>query len=193
MQKTTFPTLRAFVRPLVLIVASLALVQCAALSGSSRGGAKVEVASTDRLFLTIEAFGPEVVASLEEAGLDPIRFAEDFEGELRYQLYLRGQEEARDSLSASVRVTVSVRRLIPGTGNTGTWGLFAVTADRGSEPQRAQWEWEVRARDNVPAPYLARHLPRAAASQVLTALRPPRANTQHAPGLDTPPPLILIR
>lgn len=167
-------------------------MQCSFLAGGLNSGPNVDVSTSDRLFLTVAPLHSAVVTELERAGIDPDRFADDFEGELRYLLFLRGQEEARDSASATVRVDVNVRRLIPGSGNTGTFGIFGLTADRGGDPETVEWDWAVRARENVPDVYLERHLPRAAAVEVLERLQP-SPPLRHSTDLDHPPPLIMFQ
>jgi hypothetical protein len=167
---------------------ALALAGCATLAPGSRGAAPVTVSPSDRLFLTVAPFDAVVRAELARAGLDPDRTWEDLNAEIRYQLALRKQEEALDSAGATVTVTVTVRHLQPGSGNTGSFAALALTARRAKGTDSAAWDWRARARDNVPGAFTVRHLSRAVAGEVLARLKPARARSK-----EPPPPLILMK
>src|SRR5690554_1899824 len=90
----------------------------------------VSLVKSERLYLDIAPFDSVVVAELNRAGVDPVTLAAELEAEVRYRLYLRGQEEAHDSAGATVVVTFTVHHLQPGSGNTGTYASYSLTGTR---------------------------------------------------------------
>lgn len=148
----------------------------------------VSLVKSERLYLRIMPFDSVVVAELNRSGVDAARLADELEAEVRYRLYLRGQEEAHDSASATVMVTFTVQRLQPGSGNTGTYASYALTGTRPRkrEVETVEWTTQGRSRDNVPGAFTTRHLAREAANEVLARLQPPKNN-------EPPPPLHLMR
>ena len=170
----------------ILAFASVSMLGgCAALA-PGRATASVTVAPSDRLFFEVAPFDSAAVLDLSRAGLDPARVAEDVSAEIRYQLALRGQEEARAEGDATVRVKFAVHRLEPGAGNSGAFASFALVSVRGKDVDTVAWEWRARARDNVPEAFAARHLARTAAMQALDRMK------ARAPKREPAPPLILL-
>jgi hypothetical protein len=168
-----------------VFASTLGLGGCASLA-SLRRPASVTVAPSDRLFLEVAPFDSAALADLGAAGIEPQRMRDELDAEIRYQLVLRGQEEARIPGDATVRVKLSVRRLMPGAGNTGTFASFGLVAARGNSVDSVAWEWRARPGDNVPDAYSVRHLARAAATQALARMqaRPVKR--------EPPPPLMLL-
>ncbi|HEX2613086.1 MAG TPA: hypothetical protein VHO02_05810 [Fibrobacteria bacterium] len=164
----------------------LGLGACAGLA-PSRPAASVTVAPSDRLYLEIAPFDSAAMADLSGAGLNAARVADDLDAEIRYQLALRGQEEARSAGDATVSVKVAVRRLQPGSGRSGSFASFVLISTRGKSLDTAAWEWRARSRDNVPEAYAARHLARTAAAEVLGHMK---ARTSKR---EPPPPLVLLQ
>ncbi len=179
---------------LVLSAALAALFPgCAALFPGTSGPA-VNVAPNERLFLTVAPFDSTVRAGLSRAGLDPDAVEKELDAEIRYGLFLRGQEEAPDSAGAAVTARLTVKHLQPGYGRSGGYAAFVLTGARqdskgskASSEQRAEWTWEGNARDNAPAMFATRHLARQAAGEVLSRLRAPKKD------YEPPPPLHLMR
>ena len=153
---------------LALAVSALFLTQCASLrvANNSRS-AKVFAGPSESLLLRVEPFDSVVKAELLRGGLDPVRFEEEFNTELRYRFSLRGQEEAVDSAGAEVILTVRFRHLQPGSGNKGTFGALHLETLRKGVAQRAEWDWRRPAKANVQPVYLARHMARLAAEEIL--------------------------
>jgi hypothetical protein len=174
-----------FSRLAAALVSSFLLGGCASL-GAGRATTSVTVAPSDRLYFEVAPFDSAAVGDLSRSGLDPARVAEDVNAEIRYQLALRGQEEARAAGDATVSVKFLVRRLEPGAGNSGAFGSFALVSTRGKAVDTAAWEWRARARENVPESYVARHLARTAAKQALDRMKARPAKREPAP------PLILL-
>jgi len=148
----------------------------------------VSLVKSERLYLQITPLDARVVSELDRAGIDAARFAEELESEIRYRLYLRGQEEARDSAAANVIVTFTIHQLQPGSGNAGTYASYSLTGrrPRTRETETVEWTTQARSRDNVPGAFTLRHLARQAADDVLARLQPPKSN-------EPPPPLHLMR
>lgn len=193
MQKNTRFSAAARLAFTVAAAISIPLLAGCALSGAKGGNAAaVDVASSDRLLLTVAAFDPVVAAELARGGLDPARVAEDLDAELRYRLALRKQEEALDSAGATVRLRVQVLHLQPGTGNAGNFAAVRLVALRGADSTVSAWDWRPPARENVGGAHVERHLVRGLAGEVVARLKPGRKKN-YPPGLDTPPPLILLQ
>lgn len=178
-------------------MALLALTGCAGLFGGGEKDAVV-VAPNERLLLVFTPFDGVVTAELQRAGVDPAALQREFESEVRYRLYARGQEEALDSVTAGVIVTVSARHWQPGYGNSGPYAAFSLGIKRlvpltNVDPKDMEsadsvaWTWQGRAKDNAPPSYAVRHLSRLAAEEVLDRVRGPRAPSE------PPPPLHLMR
>jgi hypothetical protein len=175
-----------------LALASLALTGALFTTGCAglfaRDITTVSVLKSERLYLRVAPFDSVVTAELTRAGVDPQRLASELEEEVRYRLYLRGQEEAQDSVSATVVVTFTVNHLQPGSANTGTFASYVLKGYRpkGARTETSEWTVQGRSKDNVPGTFTARHLARQAAEDVLKRLQPPRDN-------EPPPPLHLMR
>jgi hypothetical protein len=165
-------------------VAALGLSGCAGLLVKAPAPS-VSMEATERLLLRMFPLDAVVVAELERAGLDPARIGEEFAAEVRYGLFRRGQEEAQDSASAQVIVDARVRHLQAGVGTVGTYAAFELTARRADQPKVDTLAWSTRrtAKDNVPVAFLARHLTRMAAGEVLSRIQPPRKEREPAPPL----------
>jgi hypothetical protein len=168
------------------IVGALCLGACAGMA-PARPVATVTVAPSDRLYLEVAPFDSAATADLAAAGLNAARVAEDLDAEIRYQLALRGQEEARSAADATVSVKVAVRRLQPGSGRAGAFASLALTSTRGKAVDSVAWEWRARSRDNLPEAYAARHLARTAAAEVLGRMKARTAKRE------PPPPLVLLQ
>ncbi len=173
-------------------LAGLALLSVSLLTGcAGLFGPKIKTVSlvkSERLYLHITPFDSVVVRELDRAGVDAVKLAEELEAEVRYRLYLRGQEEAHDSASAAVIVTFTVQRLQPGSGNAGSYASYSLTGTRPRkrDTETVVWNTQGRSRDNVPGAFTTRHLARMAADEVLARLQPPKSN-------EPPPPLHLMR
>lgn len=168
------------------LAASLTVSGCAGLL--SRNITTVSVLKSERLYLRVTPFDEVVTAELTRAGVDPAELAAEIEQEIRYRLYLRGQEEAQDSVGATVIVTFTVHHLQPGSANSGTFASYTLTGFRpkGSRTESSGWTVQGRSKDNVPGTFTARHLARQAADDVLARIQPPKNN-------EPAPPLHLLR
>jgi hypothetical protein len=165
---------------------------CAAIVPGASAPA-VTVASAERLFLTVAPFDSVVRAELARAGLDPAEMENELKSELRYALFLRGQDEAPDSAGAAVTARLEVKHLQPGYGRSGDYAAFVLTGARADDPKSSQggekveWTWEAKARNNAPQAFAVRHLARQVAGEVLARLRAPKKDNE------PPPPLHLMR
>jgi hypothetical protein len=193
MQKSVkFPSTSLSILTAIAALSAALLFTACAGSGTGKSATSLRVAPSDRLFLSIAAFDPVVAAELTRGGLDPARVASEFDAELRYQLTLRGQEEAIDSVGATVQLRVEVRHLQPGSGNAGAFAAVRLVALRADESTESEWEWRPLARENVPAAHVTRHITRELSREVLARLKAgPRKNANA--GMDYPPPLILLK
>jgi hypothetical protein len=147
----------------------------------------VYVRPSERLFFRVTPFDSVVKAELSRAGLDPVRFEEEFSAEVRYRFSVRKQEEAQDSAGATVVLKATVHHLQAGVGNAGTYGEFEVSGRRRKDPVFVAWKWELPSSQNKPAEMLSRDLNRGAADQLMLRIRkaPPAPK-------DPPPPLQLL-
>jgi hypothetical protein len=173
--------------PMALAVAlGLASTHCASLR-IKPPVETVYVRPSERLFFRVAPFDSVVKAELARAGLDPVRFEEEFNAEVRYRFNVRKQEEAQDSAGALVVLTATIRHLQPGVGNAGTYGEFEVAGRRRKDPVFVAWKWELPSSQNKPAEMLSRDLTRGAAEQLMLRVRkaPPRPK-------EPPPPLQLL-
>ena len=174
----------------VLAAASLCLGGCASLlNGSAKSSDRINVTSSDRVFLTVDPFDSTVQAELMRVGLDPLKVRDNLAAELHYQMFLKKQEESPDSAGATVRVAISIQHLQPGSGNSGGFVAGTLQAVR-KEVEKAQWEMRQPAKENVPVDFLALHLPRTLATEILAHMKsqPKRSGTD----LDYNPPLMLL-
>lgn len=176
-------------RTLLLAVAALLAAVLAAGCAARRPEVPaVHVAGTERLYLRLLSFDSALVAELSAAGIDAAALEADVRAELGYGLFLRGQEAARDSVDAAVRVDARVLHLRPGSGNTGAFAAFSLVSRRGNaKPDSVSWTHRLPARENVPEAFAALHLSRLASRELLARIRPPRKV------YETPPPLHLMR
>jgi hypothetical protein len=197
-----FPSmLKSQMSPWVTCAFAVALVVgttgCAGLFGQSATAA-LTVANNERVYLSVEPFDDVVTAQLQRAGIDASELQREFEAEVRYRLFARGQEEALDSVGAAVAVGLSARNWQPGFGNSGTYAVFALSMARMVASKNADlaglpsvdsisWTWQARSRDNAPPAYAVRHMARLAADEVVGRIRPPRKPSE------PPPPLHLMR
>jgi len=172
----------------VLFLAAATLSGCAGILIKAPKPA-VRVDDTERLLLRVAPFDDVVKAELDRAGLDPARVAAEIEAEVRYGLYRRGQEAARDSASAQVIVDLQVRHLQPGSGGSGAYAAFAVFGIRSTTTKvdSVVWTAQVSAKKNAPPEFAERHLIRLAADEILERIQPPPKEREPAP------PLHLIR
>jgi hypothetical protein len=184
---TSFSTLMA----IAALSAALLISGCAG-GLATKSASTVAVTPSDRLYLTVAPFDPVVAAELTRSGLEPARVAAEFESELRYQLVLRRQEESLDSSGAAVRLRVEVRHLQPGSGNAGNFAVVRLIAMRGDDSTVAEWEWKPSARKNVPEAHVVRHLARELSQETVAHLKS-GTRKNFSPGLETPPPLILLK
>jgi hypothetical protein len=191
MQKSAKLSVPAFAAIVAVGAMALLFTGCAG-SGAGKSATSLRVIPSDRLFLSIAAFDPVVSAELARGGLDPARVAAEFDAELRYQLTLRKQEEALDSAGAAVRLRVEVRHLQPGSGNAGAFAAVRMVAYRESDSTFSEWEWRPSARKNVPEAHVTRHLARELSQETLARLKAGQRKN-FSPGLETPPPLILLK
>jgi hypothetical protein len=187
------PQLSVFATIVTVTLGATALLftACAGLRGADNT-TTVRVDRSDRLYLTVAPFDAVVGAELVRGGLDPAKVGAEFDSELRYQLARRGQEESLDSAGASVRLRVEVRHLQPGSGNAGNFAVVRLVAIRGVDSSSADWEWRPSARDNAPVAHVVRHITRELAREVVAHLKA-GSRKNYAPGMDTPPPLILLK
>jgi hypothetical protein len=173
---------------LALACAGLILTHCApARAARGASSAKLYASPSESLLLRIQPFDSVVKTELARAGLDPVRFEEELNAELRYRFSQRGQEEAADSASAQVILTVRFKHLQPGAGNTGTFGAVWMETFRNGAIQWTEWNWRLKAKDNVPAMHLPRHLTRIAVDEVLGRILATRPRPK-----EPPPPLHLL-
>ena len=175
----------------VLAVAGFCLAGCAALSnGGAKSSDRINITPSDRVFLTVAPFDSTVQAELTRVGLDPVKVRDNLAAELHYQMFLKKQEESPDSAGATVRVSISIRHLQAGTGNSGGFVAGTLLAGR-QDVEKAEWEMRQPAKENVPADFLALHLPRTLAVEIMSRMksRPKRSGTD----LDYNPPLMLLR
>lgn len=174
----------AFPAFVALTLGALMLSGCAGILIKTPPPA-VRVNDTERLLLRVAPFDEVVTAELGRAGLDPARLAAELEAEVRYGLYRRGQEEARDSASAQVLIDLQVRHLQAGAGGSGAYAAFALYGTRpgAAKADSVVWTVHVPARDNVPPSFTERHLIRFAAGEILTRIQPPPKEREPAPPL----------
>jgi hypothetical protein len=183
-------------RRLLRLAAGLSILSSAFLFGGcaalfpGAGAPAVIVAPAERLFLTVAPFDSTVSAELTRAGLDPAAVENELKAEIRYGLFLRGQEESPDSAGAAVTARLTVKHLQPGYGRSGDYAAFLLTGSRPGDAkssQKAEWTWEANARDNAPPALATRHLARQVAGEALSRLRAPKKDNE------PPPPLHLMR
>jgi hypothetical protein len=173
---------------LAALVAGLALTQCAPVRAAREApSSKLFAGPSESLLLRVQPLDSVVKAELARAGLDPSAFEEEINAELGYHFSLRGQEVAADSAGAEVILTVRFEHLQPGVGQTGTFGAVRMETLRNGKTQWAEWTWRHRARNNVPAAYLPRHLARVAAKEVMDRVLATRPRAK-----EPPPPLHLL-
>ena len=178
--------------PLVTLIAAASTVLAAvSVTGCALGKPDVptvHVAGTERLYIRLMPFDSALTAELAGYGIDAAAMEDEVRAEIRYRLYLRGQEEARDSVEATVRVDAHVRHLRPGSGSAGTFVAFSLVSRRADvKPDSIAWTRHLLARENVPEPHTARHLSRLAAHELLARVQPPPK------AYEPPPPLHLLR
>ena len=171
-----------------LISAGLFLAGCASMGLGNKPADRINVSSSDRLFLRVVPFDSTVGVELTRAGLDPVKVHDNLAAELHYQLFLKKQEESPDSAGATVQVTVLIKHLQPGVGNSGSFVAGTLTAER-KETEKADWELRQPAKENVPADFLTLHLPRTLATEILSRMK---AKPKPSSDLDYAPPLILL-
>ena len=171
----------------LLALTGFGLGGCALLA--PKPGSQINMEPNDRVFLKVAAFDSTVQAELKRVGLDPARIQEGLVSELHYQLFLKNQEEAPDSAGATLRITVSLTHVQPGTGNSGDFMLGTVTA-QGKTTQTADLELRNPSKANIPAEFLSLHLPRSLAKEILAVLKKKTKSPNSELGY--PPPLILL-
>jgi hypothetical protein len=165
------------------------LTQCApGAHGLRRAPSRVFVGPSEPLLLRTMPFDTVLAAELRRGGVDPVAFEQEFTSELRYRFFLRKQEEAQDSVSARVILSISVKHLQPGTGASGTFAVFEVASNRGGVSERTEWTLRKPSKANVPPVHLARDLSRAAVNDILDRI--PAAKPRPK---EPPPPLILFQ
>jgi hypothetical protein len=174
---------------LLTLGAVLALSGCASMNPGTKLPDRISILSRDRVFLRVAAFDSTVQAELRRAGLDPAKTQADLSSELRYQLFLKKQEESPDSAGATVRVLLSFQHLQPGMGNSGSFVSGSLSAEREGKTERAAWESRQPAKENVPAEFLSLQMPRALAQDVVTRMK---SAPKRSGEMDNPPPLILF-
>ena len=172
---------------LVLITAGLFLTGCASLGIGTQTADRIHVSSTDRVFLRVAPFDSIVGAELARAGLDPVKVHDNLAAELHYQLFLKKQEESPDSAGATMRLTVEIKHLQPGMGNSGNF-IAGTLIGEGKVTEKAEWELRQPAKENVPSDFLALHLPRTLATELLSRMKSKPKPVDNEP----PPPLILL-
>jgi hypothetical protein len=182
--------MNANVRLLALALAGLGWVGCASISKGTKTPDRIALQPGDRVFLRVAPFDTTVKTELARIGLDPEKTWQDLSDEMRYQFFLKKQEESPDSAGSTVRVEVALRHLRPGAGNAGDFFSGTLTAERDGTVERADWETRNPARENVPPEFMALRVPRALAGEILSRMkaRPRRASSE----MDYPPPLILL-
>ncbi len=171
-----------------LISSGLFLAGCASMGLGNKTADRINVSSSDRVFLRVPLFDSTVGAELSRAGLDPVKVHDNLAAELHYQLFLKKQEESPDSAGATVQVTVSIKHLQPGVGNSGNFVSGTLTAE-GKETEKADWELRQPTNENVPADFLALHLPRTLSTEILSRMK---AKPKRSSDLEYNPPLILL-
>lgn len=170
------------------LLAGFLLTQCAPmLPAREASSSRLFAGPSETLLLRVQPFDSVVKAELARAGLDPASFEEEVHAELRYRFSLRRQEEAADSAGAEVILTVRFKHLQPGAGQTGTFGAIRMETLRNGQAQWTEWTWRQKARNNVPAAHLPRHLARLAANEILGRVLATRPRAKEAP-----PPLQLL-
>jgi hypothetical protein len=174
----------------LVFAAALSFSGCASLLVSrSTASAKVYVAPSESLLLRVEPFDSVVKAELVRGGLDPVKFEEAFNTELRYRFTERKQEGAFDSSGAQVILTVRVDHLQPGAGNVGAYGALRLQSFRKKgEAQWSEWEWRKSAKYNVAPAYLERHMLGLVVDEVMSRTPAGRPRPK-----EPPPPLQLLR
>jgi hypothetical protein len=181
----------AFRLPSVLAFAATALffTGCASMLASrNSSSSKLYVAPSESLLLRVQPFDSVVKADLVRGGLDPVRFEEAFNTELRYRFSQRRQEGAYDSAGAEVILTVEFEHLQPGSGNFGTFGALRMQTLRKKDGlQWTQWEWRKSAKSNVAPDYLERHLVGLAGDEIMSRVLAARPRPK-----EPPPPLHLL-
>jgi len=152
------------------------LTGCAMTGMGGDSANSIDVQPYDRVFLRVEPFNPIVRDELTQIGLDPDKVHDNLAAELHYELFLKKQEEARDSAGATVRVTVIFDHLQPGSGNSGTFIAIRLTSERDGEkgPQVNGIHWELRSpsSENVPPEFLSQDVPRTLAKEILKHMKP---------------------
>jgi len=164
----------------------LAMTHCAAIR-IKPDVQTIYVRPSERLFFRIAPFDSVVKAELSRAGIDPVRFEEELNAEVRYRFTVRKQEEAQDSVGAVAVLRTRILHLQPGVGNAGTYGEFEVSGRRRKEPLFLKWTWELPSSQNKPAEMLSRDLTRGVADELMKRVRkaPPKPK-------EPPPPLQLL-
>ena len=153
----------------------------------SAGSGKVYARPAESMLLRTQPLDSTAKAELVRGGLDPVQFEQEFNTELGYRFSQRQQEEALDSASAEVVLTVQLKHLQPGVGTNGTFGVIWLQTNRGGKIQWTEWKWRKPAKENVPSIYLARHMARLAADEILRQVLPGRPRPK-----EPPPPLQLL-
>lgn len=164
----------------------LALTHCAALRLQPEVET-IHVRPSERLFFRVVPFDSTVKGELSRAGIDPARFEEEFNAEIRYRFNQRKQEESPDTVSATVVLRAKVHHLQPGVGNAGTYAEFEVSGRRRNAPLFLAWKWDLPSSQNKPAEMLARDLNRGAVDELMKRVR-----KAPAPPKEPPPPLQLL-
>ena len=172
---------------LILAVSNFGLGGCALMG--SKPSSQINIEPNDRVFLKIAPFDSTVQSELKRVGLDPAKIYDNLSAELHYQLFLKNQEESPDSAGATVRLTVSLQHIQPGTGNSGDFIKGTLAAER-NEIQKTDLELRRPSKENAPVEFLPMHLPRTLAKEILSLMKkkPPVNNND----LGYPPPLILL-
>ena len=170
-----------------VVFAGLFLSGCASMGIGTQTADRIHVASSDRVFLRVAPFDSIVGAELARVGLDAGKVHDNLAAEFHYQFFLKKQEESPDSAGATVRVTVAIRHLQPGVGNSGNFIAGTLTGE-GKTTETADWELRQPAKENVPTDVLALHLPRMLATELLSRMKSKPKPVSDEP----PPPLILL-
>ncbi len=172
-----------------ILCMAVALAGCALLPSGSAQPQRLHILPNDRIFLVVAPFDSVTQAELTHLELNPEKLYGDLVSELQYQLYLHKHEEAADSADATVRMTLSIRRLQPGAGNSGTFIEGSLTAERGgSGPETVALEIRQPAKANVPQEFLPLQVPRALAAEIMDRLETPKSTSSEF----TTPQLILL-
>jgi len=160
---------------------------CASLGIGTQLADRIHITSSDRVFIRVVPFDSIVAAELTRVGLDAAKVRDNLAAELHYQFFLKKQEESPDSAGATMRVTVAIQHLQPGSGNSGSFIAGTLTGE-GKTVEKAEWEVRQPAKDNVPGDVLGLHLPRMLATELLGRMKSKPKPVDNEP----PPPLILL-